>query len=161
MLRNKIANTNCTSDKYVFSDGKKPNTVLIRRLETTILKTWSKELNRIVDMQPNMILKKHTAALPFECNLHVKLITIIYNFNDDMFDIFYLVLDFWKAREKQFLEFYEQINKKEIYYYLSHTKNPVLDVYRKIINTTVSGKKKKKCHLLIIKNNNYLTSNYL
>jgi len=100
---------------------------------------WSKEMNKIVDIQPNTILEKHTAPSPFECNLHVKLITIFYSFNDDVFNIFNLVLDFWKTREKQFLEFYEQINKKEICYYLSLTKSPVLDVYRKLIKTTVSG----------------------
>lgn len=52
----------------------------------------------------------------------------------------YVVLDFWKIREKQLLEFYEQINQKQIGDFLIVTKSPALDVYRKIIATAVTGK---------------------
>jgi len=52
----------------------------------------------------------------------------------------YVVLDFWKIREKQLLEFYEQINQKPIGDFLTVTKSPALDIYRKIIETAVTGK---------------------
>lgn len=51
-----------------------------------------------------------------------------------------IVLDFWKIREKQLLEFYEQVHQKSIDDFLSKTKSPCRGIYRQIIDIVVAGK---------------------
>lgn len=48
-------------------------------------------------------------------------------------------LAFWRSREKQFVEFYEQIDLK-VGDFLIITKSPCMEIYRQIIDTTVTGK---------------------
>lgn len=52
----------------------------------------------------------------------------------------YIVLDFWKNREKQLLEFYEQVHQKPIDDFLTKTKSPCKRIYRQIIKIVVAGK---------------------
>lgn len=51
-----------------------------------------------------------------------------------------LDLTYWKNREKQFLEFYEQMDQ-QIGNYLFITKSPNMDMYRQIIESGVTGYK--------------------
>jgi len=51
----------------------------------------------------------------------------------------YIDLDFWKNREQQFIHFHEQIDEK-IGDFLTVTKSPCMDIYKQIIETTVTGK---------------------
>jgi hypothetical protein len=46
---------------------------------------------------------------------------------------------FWKNREKQILQFYNQIDQ-QIGEFLSITRSPCVDLYRQMIETTMSGK---------------------
>lgn len=59
----------------------------------------------------------------------------------DIFDTFLgLDLAYWKNREKQFLEFYEQVDQ-QMGKYLFITKSPNIDMYRQIIESGVIGNK--------------------
>lgn len=51
----------------------------------------------------------------------------------------YTDLEFWKNREKQLVHFYMQIDQN-IGKYLTITKSPCMDIFRQIIETTVTGK---------------------
>lgn len=45
---------------------------------------------------------------------------------------------FWKNREKQILEFYDQIDQR-IGDFLTITKSPCVNIYREMIESTVAG----------------------
>jgi len=51
----------------------------------------------------------------------------------------YTDLAFWKNREQQFINFQEQIDQ-QIGNFLTITKSPSIDIYKQIIETTVTGK---------------------
>lgn len=47
-------------------------------------------------------------------------------------------LDFWRNRERQFLEFYEQLDEK-IGLFLAATRSPCLDIYKQISEIAEKG----------------------
>lgn len=54
---------------------------------------------------------------------------------------FWLIdLVFWKNKEKQLLEFYEHIDQ-QMGHFLFLTKSPCMDMYRRIIEIGITGKK--------------------
>jgi len=56
-----------TNHKYDFSDGKIIDEVLKQRLENKVIKEWSKEINTMVMIKPDVILDKDPAASPVQC----------------------------------------------------------------------------------------------
>lgn len=50
------------------------------------------------------------------------------------------VLDFWKNREKQLLEFYEQLDRYAIGEYLKATESPCMETFREIMETAMTGR---------------------
>lgn len=52
-------------------------------------------------------------------------------------------ISFWKNREKQFQEFYEQIDQ-QIGDYLFLTKSACMDIYRQTIETATAGKNDRR-----------------
>ncbi|KAL4088975.1 hypothetical protein QTP88_024053 [Uroleucon formosanum] len=96
------------------SDGKIIDDVLKQRLENKVY-TWFKEMKIMVTLKPEVILEKDPAASPSQ------------------------YLAFWKNREQQFIHFHEQIDK-QIGHFLTITKSPCMDIYKQIIETTVTEK---------------------
>ncbi|VVC32244.1 Hypothetical protein CINCED_3A002285 [Cinara cedri] len=96
------------------SDGQILDEVLKQRLENQVY-TWFNEINAMVALKPCVILDKNPTASPTE------------------------YLTFWKNREKQFQEFYEQIDQ-QVGDYLHLTKSPCMDVYRQTVEIAITVK---------------------
>ncbi|XP_025205784.1 dynein beta chain, ciliary-like [Melanaphis sacchari] len=97
------------------SGGKIIDDVLKQRLENKVY-AWYREIKSMVALKPDVILEKNPAALPAQ------------------------YFDFWINREKQLIHFHEQIGQ-QIGHYLTITKSPCLNIYKQIIETTVSEKR--------------------
>lgn len=135
-------------DNYIifYSNGKIIDEVLKQRLENKVY-TWFKEMNTMVALKPNVILEKDPAATPAQCTLIHALILLptCYCFNCVLFIVIVFIqmhfcsdLDFWRNRERQFLEFYEQLDEN-IGLFLAATRSPCLGIYRQISETAEKG----------------------
>lgn len=134
------------SDNYIifYSNGKIIDEVLKQRLESKVY-TWFKEMNTMAASKPNVILEKDPAATPAQCTIihsliqrHVIFTMVYFFFVANVCVHFCTDLDFWKNRERQFLEFYEQLDEK-IGLFLAATRSPCVGIYRQISETAEKG----------------------